>query len=131
LLLLQVPSKAQVSAVSEDLRRRSVVPRHIKALLEALPVDTHPMTQLVTLVSAMQVGGHRCCRAVAGVYSSCFALQQLVGVYKHVSQLTSRINKQLKWLICCTLCSILIAGSIATDLLYTSQRIAAQLHSLP
>jgi hypothetical protein len=55
-LLLQVPSKAQVSAVSEDLRRRSVVPPHIKSLLEALPVDTHPMTQLVTLVSAMQVG---------------------------------------------------------------------------
>lgn len=51
-----MPNKTQVKSVTEDLRRRSVVPPHIKALLEALPVDTHPMTQLVTLVSAMQVG---------------------------------------------------------------------------
>ena len=51
----QVPTQAQAKAVTEDLRRRSVLPPHVQPLLEALPADTHPMTQLVTLVTAMQV----------------------------------------------------------------------------
>lgn len=53
--VLQVPTKQQVKGVTEDLRRRSTVPPHVKTMLEAMPLDTHPMTQLVTLVAAMQV----------------------------------------------------------------------------
>eukprot|EP00879_Flechtneria_rotunda_P012158 GHRR01012698.1.p1 GENE.GHRR01012698.1~~GHRR01012698.1.p1 ORF type:complete len:237 (+),score=57.77 GHRR01012698.1:186-896(+) len=62
LLTGEVPTKAQVKSVTEELRARSQLPSHIKPLLETLPRDTHPMTQLVALVSAMQVSarGSQC-----------------------------------------------------------------------
>lgn len=59
LLPLQVPSESQVRAVSKELARRAALPGHIKAVLESLPVDTHPMTQFVTLITALQVGADR------------------------------------------------------------------------
>lgn len=70
LLTGEVPNKAQVKSVTEDLRRRSAVPPHIKALLEALPVDTHPMTQLVTLVSAMQTESEFARAYASGIHKS-------------------------------------------------------------
>ena len=52
---LQVPNKAQVEAVTADLKARSKIPQHIYALLDALPPGTHPMTQFSTLILALQV----------------------------------------------------------------------------
>jgi citrate synthase len=42
--------------VTEDLRRRSKVPAHVKSVLDALPAHTHPMTQFTSAVMALQVG---------------------------------------------------------------------------
>jgi citrate synthase len=43
--------------VTEDLRRRSKVPAHVKSVLDALPPHAHPMTQFTSAVMALQVGG--------------------------------------------------------------------------
>lgn len=52
---MQIPTKEQVSQVSEELRARSQLPPHILKVLDALPQNTHPMTQLSTAVMALQV----------------------------------------------------------------------------
>lgn len=41
--------------MTEELRARSKVPGYLKAVLDALPVGTHPMTQFSMLVMALQV----------------------------------------------------------------------------
>lgn len=54
LLTGKIPTPGQVSSVTEELRRRSAVPPHLKKVLDALPPGTHPMTQLTSLVMALQ-----------------------------------------------------------------------------
>ena len=51
----QVPSKEQVSSVTEELQQRSTLPDHLKKVLSSLPKDTHPMTQLSIAILALQV----------------------------------------------------------------------------
>ncbi|XP_039004251.1 citrate synthase, mitochondrial [Hibiscus syriacus] len=55
LLTGKVPSKAQVDALSQELRDRAVVPDYVFKAIDALPVSTHPMTQFATGVMALQV----------------------------------------------------------------------------
>ncbi|KAM7270991.1 hypothetical protein ACFE04_030205 [Oxalis oulophora] len=50
LLTGKVPSKEQVDALSQELRSRATVPDY-----DALPVNSHPMTQFATGVMALQV----------------------------------------------------------------------------
>ncbi len=57
LLTGDLPTKAQTDSVSHELRRRGKLPNHVKRVLEELPHDTHPMTQLATGILALQVGG--------------------------------------------------------------------------
>ncbi|GLT76577.1 hypothetical protein SLA2020_482300 [Shorea laevis] len=55
LLTGKVPSKAQVDALSKELRDRATVPDHVFKAIDALPVSAHPMTQFATGVMALQV----------------------------------------------------------------------------
>lgn len=50
----EVPTEAEVAAISEDWRKRGTVPAHVYATLDALPKDAHPMTQFITAVLALQ-----------------------------------------------------------------------------
>lgn len=54
LLTGDIPTPAQAKALSEDLRSRAKMPRHVKGVLESLPDDTHPMTQLCAGVMSLQ-----------------------------------------------------------------------------
>jgi citrate synthase len=54
LLTGQVPTEAQVRALSKDLMARSEVPPHVDAMLKALPKNTHPMTQFSMAIMALQ-----------------------------------------------------------------------------
>lgn len=54
LLTGELPTKAQVNSVTEDLRARSALPAHVVKVLDALPADTHPMTQYATAILALQ-----------------------------------------------------------------------------
>lgn len=50
----EVPTEDEVKWLSEQWKRRSVVPPHVFKVMDTLPVTTHPMTQLSTAVMAMQ-----------------------------------------------------------------------------
>lgn len=50
----EVPSQEQAASVTDELRGRAKVPEHVFKTLDALPVDTHPMTQFSTAVLALQ-----------------------------------------------------------------------------
>jgi len=54
LLTDEVPTKAQVEGLTEELRRREDVPQHVVDLLRQIPKTTHPMTQLVIALMALQ-----------------------------------------------------------------------------
>jgi hypothetical protein len=51
----QIPTKPQADSVSAELRRRAALPDYVRAVIEALPPGTHPMTQFATAILALQV----------------------------------------------------------------------------
>ncbi|MGE0762323.1 MAG: citrate (Si)-synthase, eukaryotic [Bdellovibrionales bacterium] len=63
----ELPTEADVRGLSEDWRKRSKVPAHVFKTLDALPVDTHPMTQFVVGVMAMQTESHFARKYAEGV----------------------------------------------------------------
>ena len=50
----EIPSDAQVRGLTEELASRAEVPRAVFDVLDALPKNTHPMTQLSAALLAMQ-----------------------------------------------------------------------------
>ena len=53
MLVGEVPTEAEVKWVTEQWVSRSIVPDHTYKVLDAMPTDTHPMTQLTTAISSM------------------------------------------------------------------------------
>jgi citrate synthase len=54
MLLGEVPSADDAQELTNIWQRRSHVPNHVFAAIEALPINTHPMTQFVIAVMALQ-----------------------------------------------------------------------------
>src|SRR5436189_1804658 len=54
MLIGELPSEEDVQYVTSLLQRRSHVPNHVFASIEALPVTSHPMTQYVVTVLALE-----------------------------------------------------------------------------
>lgn len=54
LLTGELPSEQDVRDISADWNKRNKIPSHVFKTLDALPVDTHPMTQFVVGVMALQ-----------------------------------------------------------------------------
>lgn len=54
LLTGELPTEADVRELTLDWQKRSTLPPHLKATVDALPVSTHPMTQLIVGVTALQ-----------------------------------------------------------------------------
>ena len=54
MLVGEIPTEDQVKWLSDKWRNRSQVPQHVFDVIEALPVETHPMTQFVVAINAMQ-----------------------------------------------------------------------------
>ncbi len=54
MLVGELPSQEDVTFITTEWMKRSVVPKHVFDVLDKLPVDTHPMTQFVTGIMAMQ-----------------------------------------------------------------------------
>lgn len=54
LLTGDLPTEADVSGITEEWRKRSELPKHLLKTLDALPTDTHPMTQFALGILAMQ-----------------------------------------------------------------------------
>src|ERR1700712_103545 len=54
MLLGDVPSEDDVHHLTSVWQRRSHVPNHVFATIEALPINSHPMTQFVVAIMALQ-----------------------------------------------------------------------------
>ncbi len=54
MLLGELPTEEDVQLLTSVWQRRSHVPNHVFATIEALPVNTHPMTQFVIAIMALQ-----------------------------------------------------------------------------
>src|SRR3954462_674062 len=54
MLVGELPTEDDVHHLTSVWQRRSHVPNHVFATIEALPVTTHPMTQFVVAVMALQ-----------------------------------------------------------------------------
>ncbi len=54
MLIGELPNEDDVNHLSSVWQRRSHVPNHVFAAIEALPISTHPMTQFVVAIMAMQ-----------------------------------------------------------------------------
>jgi citrate synthase len=69
MLIGELPAAADAEQVTDIWQRRSHVPNHVFATIEALPISAHPMTQFVTAVMALQT-------------ESCFAQRYAAGLSK-------------------------------------------------
>jgi citrate synthase len=54
MLIGELPTEQDVIAISNDWARRAIVPKHVFDVIDELPLATHPMTQFVIGVMAMQ-----------------------------------------------------------------------------
>ena len=54
MLLGELPTDGDVHEITSNWQRRSHVPNHVFAAIEALPKDSHPMTQFVVAIMALQ-----------------------------------------------------------------------------
>ncbi|MGV3766539.1 MAG: citrate (Si)-synthase, eukaryotic [Chitinophagaceae bacterium] len=67
MLIGELPTEADAQYVTSLLQRRSHVPNHVFAAIEALPVGSHPMTQFVTAIMALQTESSFSKRYAAGM----------------------------------------------------------------
>jgi citrate synthase len=54
MLVGELPTEEDVQHLTSVWQRRSHVPNHVFATVEALPINTHPMTQFVVAIMALQ-----------------------------------------------------------------------------
>jgi citrate synthase len=54
MLVGELPTQEDVSFITNEWMKRSVVPKHVFDVIDKIPVDTHPMTQYSLAVMAMQ-----------------------------------------------------------------------------
>jgi len=67
LLLGELPSDEEANYVSSVWQRRSHVPNHVFATIDALPLTAHPMTMFVTGVMALQTESNFAKQYAAGI----------------------------------------------------------------
>ena len=63
----ELPSNAEVQNLTSVWQRRSHVPNHVFATIEALPIATHPMTQFVIAIMALQTESQFARKYAAGL----------------------------------------------------------------
>lgn len=54
LLTGELPTEADVRELSADWQKRSTLPSHVRTTVDALPKESHPMTQFITGIMALQ-----------------------------------------------------------------------------
>ncbi len=67
MLVGELPDEETVYYLTSNWQRRSHVPNHVFSTIEALPVGTHPMTQFVVAVMALQTESQFSKRYAAGM----------------------------------------------------------------
>jgi citrate synthase len=65
-----IPTREDVAKVSEESRQRSQLPSYLFPVLDALPLNTHPMTQLSVGILALQNDSKMAARYQAGIHKN-------------------------------------------------------------
>jgi citrate synthase len=58
MLINDLPTEEDANTITELLQRRSHVPNHVFDAIDALPIETHPMTMFVVGIMALQTESH-------------------------------------------------------------------------
>jgi len=66
----EMPTADQVAQLSVDLRKRSGLPPHVAKVLDAMPADTHPMTQFTQAVLSLQTNSEFAAAYTRGIHKS-------------------------------------------------------------
>jgi citrate synthase len=67
MLIGELPTEEDVQHITSVLQRRSHVPTHVFHTIEALPLNTHPMTQFVVAIMALQTESQFAKKYAAGL----------------------------------------------------------------
>src|SRR5688572_19466572 len=67
MLVGELPTEGDVQHLTSVWQRRSHVPNHVFATIEALPKSTHPMTQFVVAIMALQTESQFSKKYAAGI----------------------------------------------------------------
>lgn len=67
MLVGEIPTVEETNWLSAEWQRRSNVPEHVFKVLDTLPTDTHPMTQLITAITALQTSSIFAARYAQGM----------------------------------------------------------------
>lgn len=67
MLVGELPTEEDVAHISSVWQRRSHVPNHVFAVIDALPVTTHPMTMFVSAIMALQTESNFAKRYAEGI----------------------------------------------------------------
>lgn len=67
MLLGELPTEEDVNHITNTWQRRSHVPNYVFDTIESLPVSSHPMTQFVVAIMALQTGSHFAKKYAAGM----------------------------------------------------------------
>jgi len=70
MLVGELPTDDQVSWLSAQWAKRAEIPKHTEKVLEALPADTHPMTQFSTAILSLQSSSEFANRYAEGMNKS-------------------------------------------------------------
>lgn len=109
----EIPTQAQVDALTADLHARSAVPAHVKAIIDAFPPQMHPMSALVAAVAALQTESKFAAAYQRGVNKATYweyALEDTLDLIAKLPEVAARIyrhkfkggkhiapNKSLDW----------------------------------
>lgn len=75
MLLSELPTDADVQHISSVWQRRSHVPSHVFATIDALPITAHPMTMFVTGIMALQTESHFAAEYAKGLSKKIIGIQ--------------------------------------------------------
>lgn len=67
MLIGELPTEEDAAYITSSWQRRSHVPNHVFAAIDALPVTAHPMTMFVTAIMALQTESNFARRYAAGM----------------------------------------------------------------
>lgn len=97
LLTGDVPSDAQVNALREEFASRSKLPANAVAVIDALPTDMHPMTQLNAGVLALQPQSAMAAAYAKGVHKSTYweyCLDDTLTLLAQLPEVAARIYRR-------------------------------------
>ena len=98
LLTSEVPTKEQVDSLTAELHSRGDLPAHVKDIVNSLPKDMHPMTQLIIGLNACQTESKFAKAYADGVPKTdyhLYALEDILGVIAVLPEIAAMIYRNV------------------------------------